>query len=341
MEAPIQKPPPPSVAIIVPAYQVERWIGQCLESVLAQTFKAFEVIVVDDGSTDGTADTIKRFCADPRVRLIVQRNQGPSVVRNRGLGLAERQGTPFIYFLDANDAIHPRLLERCIGLLQAHPKAEFVRFRCHEVPMDEPSLVGKLPPYPTWGKPEPWARPFDDFRLSDAWAAVWLWVYRRSAIGDLRFPRGIRHEDLSFTWSFVRRARIGFAIPEKLYAYRFNPDSRCHKKLRPVNLRSYAQNLRNLVAEYAREPERLTLLGKTLLAALATKVIWKRTKRESGRHSEMFRLACATLGELVADGTLRLAWFPFRWRFRLLYYRTFARTPRDDSLPAEAPIDGQ
>ena len=134
---------------------------------------------------------------------------------------------------------------------------------------------------------------------------------------------------------------MGFAIPEELYAYRFNPDSRCHKKLRPVNLHSYAQNFRNLVAEYASEPELLTLLGKTLLAALATKVIWKRTKRESGRHSEMFRLACATLGELVADGTLRLAWFPFRWRLRLLYYRTFASPPRDDSLPAEAPIDGQ
>src|SRR5262245_19101881 len=97
----------PNVSVIIPAYNAEAFIADTIRSVLAQTYQDFEVIVVDDGSRDGTAKALQPF--ESRVRLHTQANAGVATARNTGVGLAT--GT-FIAFLDADDLWLPHKLEQ-------------------------------------------------------------------------------------------------------------------------------------------------------------------------------------------------------------------------------------
>lgn len=109
----------PKVSVVIPAFNVARFIGECLASVLAQTLPDWECIVVDDGSTDATAQRVRER-DDPRIRLISQPNRGVSAARNAGLSSA---GGAYVLFLDGDDLLHPSALQRLSGELDAHPEA--------------------------------------------------------------------------------------------------------------------------------------------------------------------------------------------------------------------------
>jgi len=104
----------PAVSIIVPCYNAERYLAETLESVFAQTFTDYEVIVIDDGSTDKTSSIIRYF--DSKVVAIFGPNRGASHARNIGVGRARGE---FIQYLDADDLLTPDALERRVNILQA------------------------------------------------------------------------------------------------------------------------------------------------------------------------------------------------------------------------------
>ena len=103
------------VSVIMPAYNRETYIRESIDSVLAQRFTDFELIVVDDGSTDTTAEVVQSY-TDRRIRLIRQRNQGVSVARNTGLEAARGQ---FISFLDSDDLYYPDFLDVLFRLIRS------------------------------------------------------------------------------------------------------------------------------------------------------------------------------------------------------------------------------
>lgn len=95
------------ISVIIPAYNAEAWLGESLQSLIAQTYKDWEAIVVDDGSKDNTAEVAKQL-ADQRIRIVRQENAGQSAAANRGI--LEAQGD-YIKFLDADDALNPTHLK--------------------------------------------------------------------------------------------------------------------------------------------------------------------------------------------------------------------------------------
>lgn len=109
----------PKVSVVIPTFNVARYVGDCLASVRAQTLSDWECIVVDDGSTDGTPQRI-RGSADARIKLIAQSNKGVSTARN--VGLANASGT-YLLFLDGDDLLHREALSRLSTRLDAHPEA--------------------------------------------------------------------------------------------------------------------------------------------------------------------------------------------------------------------------
>ena len=111
---------PPRVAVIVPAYNFERFIAEALDSVIAQTYRQWECVVVDDGSTDGTAAVAERYAAaDPRIRCLRQPNRGVSSARN----LALRSSTaPYVQFLDADDRLVDWKLAEHVRFLDGTPE---------------------------------------------------------------------------------------------------------------------------------------------------------------------------------------------------------------------------
>ena len=140
----------PTVSVIIPTYNMAKYVTEAIDSVLAQTVGDIEVVVVDDGSRDNTADVMASYASDRRVRYIRKPNGGEASARNRGL--REARG-PLIAFLDADDVWFPTKLERQIALLdnwdepavvytarnwidehgnvRATPYAPFVRVRGH------------------------------------------------------------------------------------------------------------------------------------------------------------------------------------------------------------------
>lgn len=106
------------ISVIIPAYNVEGYLARCLDSVLAQTHRDLEVIVIDDGSTDGTGAILDAYAAkDSRIRPIHQTNAGLVAVRDRGIALASGS---YVSFVDGDDEIEPDMLERLLANALEH-----------------------------------------------------------------------------------------------------------------------------------------------------------------------------------------------------------------------------
>jgi glycosyltransferase involved in cell wall biosynthesis len=132
--------------VIIPLYNKAAYITGTLGSALAQTFTDFEVIVVDDGSTDAGPDLVCAM-ADPRVRLVRQSNAGVSAARNHGIALARGE---WVVFLDADDWHHPNYLLGLLAAQAAHPEADTVATAFLSVP-DSPDMWP--PRWPDYASP--------------------------------------------------------------------------------------------------------------------------------------------------------------------------------------------
>jgi glycosyltransferase involved in cell wall biosynthesis len=107
----------PTVSVIIPTYQRAHWVSEAIESVLAQTYKDYDIIVVNDGSTDNTAEVLNQF--QNKIKIIEQENKGNSVARN--IAIQNSQGQ-YIAFLDDDDRWMPNKLEKQIALLESNSK---------------------------------------------------------------------------------------------------------------------------------------------------------------------------------------------------------------------------
>lgn len=128
------------VSVVTPAYNVAAWIGQAVDSVRAQTEGRFEYVVVDDGSTDETAEVVRaRAALDPRIRLLSSQNAGSGAARN--LGIADTTA-PFVAFLDGDDRWHPDFLRRLLHVFDTGPAQVGAAF-CHtRVMLESGRVVG-------------------------------------------------------------------------------------------------------------------------------------------------------------------------------------------------------
>ncbi len=109
----------PRVTVFIPVYNRELYVGEAIESILAQTFSDFEILLIDDGSTDHSVEKIRSF-SDSRIRLICnEENLGIPKTRNRGVELARGQ---YMAMLDSDDRAYPARLEKQVAFLEAHPE---------------------------------------------------------------------------------------------------------------------------------------------------------------------------------------------------------------------------
>lgn len=110
----------PKIAIIVPCYNQGKYLQDALDSVLAQSLLEWELVIVDDGSTDSSPDTAKSYAAkDCRIRYAYQENAGPSAARNKGVALTS---APLLFFLDGDNMICPNFLEQGVNYMDSHPE---------------------------------------------------------------------------------------------------------------------------------------------------------------------------------------------------------------------------
>ncbi len=208
----------PAISVIVPVYNVAAHVGACIASLRAQSWRDFEALVIDDGSTDDSgARALAAIDGDPRFRVIRQENRGLSGARNTGLEVARGA---FIAFLDSDDQFAPDFLAQMHGALVADGGdwvacAIALSFPDGQV-LDHSAIHGA---------PDVQPGPARRIALDDCteiarhFPSAWNKLYRRSLIGDLRFPEGTWFEDHEFFWALAARTGHLLYLPAPLYRH--------------------------------------------------------------------------------------------------------------------------
>lgn len=207
----------PLVSIIVPVYNVERYVDECLASIRAQTYANLEILLVEDCSTDGSLKALEPHLEDPRVRLIRhERNGGLSAARNTGI---EAASGDYVMFVDSDDLVVPELVVNCLAAVRTGADVvvyDYAAFR-----------DGGAPPHN--GGTEETAGPVrlagvDYFQLPQF---AWLKFIRAGLLENprLRFPVGLYYEDWPFHWELGFVAESISRIPFAGCQYRLRGDS--------------------------------------------------------------------------------------------------------------------
>lgn len=201
--------------IIVPVYNAQKYLRACLDSVLAQTFGDFEVICVDDGSSDGSAAILDEYVArDFRCRVLRQANAGVSAARNAALDVAQGE---LVLFLDADDGYVGNALE-ILDKVQQGKTFDIVEYEHAEVDevveccANRDAVVNELSMEVEKDAVEAYIRSGN--------LIAWNACYRRSAIGNVRFKKIPLGEDSVFGFEVLTCAHNVAFVSEKLYQYR-------------------------------------------------------------------------------------------------------------------------
>ncbi len=233
----------PRISVVIPMYNGEVYIGQCIRSVQNQTYGDFEIIVVDDGSTDRGAEICRSLAAaDPRIRLTCQENGGVSRARNHGIDLACGE---YLFFLDCDDGIHPCLFQEMVAQAE---QTGAVMLYCDCAMVDDGQMEQVCRRTGDWKEQESLCQGTGDQPESPQWqvaegelAEEWFHIryvrelsrvcgmVRRDCVGDLRFDQSMKNgEDTWFKYSlFSRKLRTAYT-PCKWYYYRTHGTSTSH-----------------------------------------------------------------------------------------------------------------
>ena len=222
------------ISVVIPVYNVEKYLEQCLDSVIAQSFEDIEVICVNDGSTDSSLEILKRYADnDSRIKIISQKNKGAGAARNVGI---ENAAGEYVYFMDSDDYLNSDAFERLNGFLDDEP--DFVMFKISNFYEDGtkaddddyytmPYLKSRV------GKNSFNYEDVSDFALNLCVCPP-SHLFRREFISDIRFPENILFEDNVFFTQALFKAQNIYFYDEFLYNRRRRLDS----TTTPISVRS-------------------------------------------------------------------------------------------------------
>ena len=202
------------VSVIIPVYNGAAWIEECLESVLSQTWENFEVLVLDDHSTDGTTQIVQETARkDQRIQLILRNGKGVSAARNQGI---EQSVGEYITFLDADDKLDDRMLERMVWFLKEED-SDMVSCGYHKWTSDFKEDNSKET-VRTMDKQD-YVSDYFLCRHTHCWGVL----YKRSVIGEVRFREDLTiGEDMMFLADLLPKLSRISITDYKGYYYRIN-----------------------------------------------------------------------------------------------------------------------
>jgi len=305
---------------VVPVHDVEEFLEQCVESVLAQTHADLDVVLVDDGSTDRSGELCDALAdSDPRVRVVHQPNAGLSAARNTGLS---RVVGDWVTFLDSDDWWDPEFVSTLLDALGRHPEAGTGVAGFARVP----------------GRPS--SMPTSATRLYPVDEALGLFagehhtlltiacakLYRRDLLDDVSFPEGRLHEDEFTTYRLLARAPV-VVVPQPLYLYRQRPGTIASSELTPERLLDAVEAADQQAADLAAwgHPAAASWAADQ---ALRKRLRLIRLLHRSGRATEANRQEQVLSTSSSAGGPGRIPLRALRWASR--------RAPRHTAFAFEA-----
>lgn len=220
----------PEISIIVPVYNAEKFLKECVDSILAQTFTDFEVILVDDGSPDNCPAMCDAIAAkDSRVRVVHQQNKGLSGARNAGIDIARGN---WISFIDSDDVVDKTFCEKLYDAVQKYGTKIAVSNILYLEADGSVSVYKDLPLRDEVLTREEYAHRIRSTPLVHATTKL----YRRDIFENFRFPVGKLYEDACILPDLLEKITETACIAEPLYHYRINPVGIMHRKINLRNL---------------------------------------------------------------------------------------------------------
>lgn len=209
------------VSIIVPVYQVEKYLRQCIDSILAQTFQDFELILVDDGSKDRSGQICDEFAKkDDRICVVHTLNRGAAAARNTGI---QRASGTYIAFVDGDDHLAENMIGRMYEvILEAQCDLVICNF-LHAFSDEKGNFSPPLQSMEISGREVLAHRKTQ--KNYGVWTVVWNKLYKRTIFENLRFPEGKYFEDEFFSDQLYLRCGRIRVIPDVLYSYRVRTSS--------------------------------------------------------------------------------------------------------------------
>ena len=244
------------ISVIVPVYNVENNLRACVDSILASTLTTFELILVNDGSTDASGKICDEYASrDPRVVVIHQDNNGVSKARNAGL---EKSTGEFISFVDADDVIAPTMLQRLADALKLRPDCDFSMGRATTIndntALEWDASSGDVPEMNEHSQQQYMSCLFKGNQFG--YPVVWCKLYNREFIGEDRFNT-IGAEDVEWITRLCVKMKKAVIVEQPLYGYRVRLDSVTHENAgvnrTTVNrLNTFLMCLNDLPKEYTK-----------------------------------------------------------------------------------------
>ena len=204
------------ISVIIPVYNVCNYLNDALDSVLRQTYKNIEIIIIDDGSTDGSAEICEKYAkTDNRIVLIHQKNKGLSAARNVGIDMTHGE---LLAFIDSDDIVHPDYLKK-MYIAMGEEDADIIICKVSKYKRMQVVLgynIGKQYPSIEQGCYERTAalRALSDGRIN---YAVWNKLYKRRLWNSIRFPEGRVFEDIDTIYKIFDLCQRVTVIDDSLY----------------------------------------------------------------------------------------------------------------------------
>lgn len=236
------------VTIIIPVYNTEKYLEKCLNSVLEQSHKNLEIILINDGSTDNSLNICKEFQKlDNRIKIINQENNGVSVARNKGLDIASGE---YIAFIDSDDFIEKNMIETMLNNIKKE-NADISEIDFTLTNLRDYSKKKKLKFYEVSENNASIIKLFSGSKIENI---VCSKLYKKSIIGDIRFDEKlILGEDLYFNFKvLLKQHKIVIDTRNSYYNYVIVPTSKMNKKISWKHI-EYINFLENIVNEVPKD----------------------------------------------------------------------------------------
>lgn len=222
------------ISVIIPIFNVEKYLGACIDSILAQTYTNLEILLIDDGSTDNSGNICDMYAnMDERIRVFHQQNQGIASVRNRGVD--EAKGV-YIFWIDSDDYVSTTIIQELYDLLV---KTDADMSICSYVQGSERDYVFKQNSeyrVESFDYKKGLELIYESHKFSFIMAASWAKIIKKSLYEGLRYPDGKIFEDIYMSHRLISKCkRITYTSKEMYYYYQW-PESILGKKLYKAKL---------------------------------------------------------------------------------------------------------
>ena len=213
----------PLVSVILPVYNVEKYLEICVHTILKQTYPCLEVVAVNDGSTDNSLEILERIASfDKRIRIVTQENKGLSAARNRGLGEARGE---YVQFVDSDDFISPNLLERTVEVSMKN-KSDICLFNL-KLFLTNTNKYGFFRDELFFLLNDERSTSFQESPRLGEIIGAWDRLFKADFLASkgIRFVDGLIYEDVPFTIETITQTNNISIIKDHLYYYRKNVSS--------------------------------------------------------------------------------------------------------------------